>query len=223
MQPNNHNVNQKNGDEDLFASIEPSTVSAPAQIPIRSTPSLPADLKDNLHSEIQLTCEDSNVKLSHQKVFLPDSLIIVLYVINQRPTTLTDVLLFLQPPSNLSITIDGALDTTCSDELIENYEHARHALCFVYGSPSLHMVLGGHLSYKDASNTQKRLFLNLPLTIFDFVRPLKIDTPTYGKIWEGTAYEKKQQTEKERKSTISEICEHVQQKFNFHVVEIIGK
>ncbi|XP_065066485.1 uncharacterized protein LOC135692305 [Rhopilema esculentum] len=222
VQPTDYNVNQRNEDEDLFASIEPSTVSAPAQIPIRSTPSLPEDLKDNLHSEIQVTCEDSNLKLSQQKVFLPDSLIIVLYVMNQRPTALRDVLLFLQPPSNLSITIDGALDTTCSDELIENYEHARHTLRFVYGSPSLHMVLGGHLSYKDASNTQKRLFLNLPLTIFDFVRPLKIDTPTYGRMWEGTAYEKKQQTETERKFTISEICEHVQQKFNFHVVEIIG-
>lgn len=60
-----------------------------------------------------------------------------------------------------------------------------------YKSPALHMTLSGKVSYKDITSTAKHLFISLTLPIRDLVRPLTIDTESFGTYWSETPFERR--------------------------------
>lgn len=210
--------------EYLLDSTIPGTddVHTP-QIAERSIPELPEGLKLYIASDINAICEDINMKISIQKVLIPEMLAVVLYLMNQNSVILRDVNLNLQAPSNVISKLDDSTDTTKRYGQIDGYKLERCMLTMKLKSPSLHMVIGGYLSYKDSSNTEKRLFINCPVIALDFVRPLQINTPAYGQKWTSMSYVKKHLINLESSMQMEEVCQIIQQKFNFHVVEIIGK
>ena len=193
------------------------------QIVERSIAELPEELKVYIASDINTVCEDINMKISIQKVFMPEMLAVVLYLINQNSVMLRDIHLNLQAPSNVISKLDDSTDTTKRYGQIDGYKLERCLLTMKLKSPSLHMVIGGYLSYKDSSNTEKRLFINCPVIAVDFVRPLRINTPAYGQKWTSMSYDKKHVIDSKSPMQMEEVCQIIQQKFNFHVVEIIGK
>ena len=208
--------------KDLLDTESSPNTSEATQAPERSFPSLPDELISFPKAETQTICEDTNIKLTSQKVMTPDNLTIVIFVSNLKQHVLKDINIFLQPPSNLSSKLDNTKEMTTFDEEINGWEHQRHILCMSFDSPSRNMMIGGHLSYKDANDTQKRLFINYQLSIFDFIRPLKIDTQTYGKKWGSTGYEKRQQISWKNQTTLKDLLQIVEKTFNFQIVEIIG-
>lgn len=208
---------------DLLDSESPTYATEAIQAPERSFPTLPDELVKFSKSEMQTICEDTNIKLTSQKVMTPDNLIIVVFASNLKQHVLKDITIFLQPPSNLSSKLDNAKEMTTFDEVLNGWEHQRHILCMTFDSPSRNMMIGGHLSYKDASDTQKRLFINYQLSIFDFIRPWRIDTQTYGQKWGSTGYEKRQQISWKNQTTLKDLLQIVEQRFHFQIVEIIGK
>ena len=210
--------------ENLLDSLNPCIDDVATQkIAERIVPELPEELKVYTSLGIEVISEDMNMKLSIQKVFTPEILTVVLYLINQNTSLLKDVYLSLQPPSNFSSKLDASSETSKYIAQIDGYGLKRQVLTMKFNAPSLHMVIGGYISYKDNSNTQKRLFINCPVVVFDFVRPLTIDTPTYGSNWTNMSYEKKQLINLQNASTIEEICQNIKEKLNFHIVQIIGK
>lgn len=196
---------------------------SPAQVKQRSVPELPEYLQEYNNAGILVICEDLNIKLSIQKVFTPEVLTIVLYVMNESSNVLKDVYINVRPPTNVTSFLDDSEETSKYIEQIDGYGLSRHVLKMKLNSPSLHMITGGYLSYKHTSNTQKRLFIDHQLMIFDFVRPLPIDTPEYGEKWKSMSYEKKHLLNSKQSLKIEEICQIIEEKFKFYIVEIIGK
>ena len=190
---------------------------------MRSIPEVPEELNEHIASDIKVVCEDINLKVSIQKVYTPELLTVVLYLINQSSVILTEVYLNLQAPSNVVAKLDDSTDTVARFVQIDGYKLERCLLQMKLESPSLYMVIGGQLSYKDSSKTERRLFISYAVSTLDFVRPLNINTPAYGQKWTSMSYEKKHAIDSKSNSQIQEICQVIREKFNFHVVQIIGK
>ena len=209
--------------EGLLDSSNPCTDPTLNQTVQRSVPELPRDFEQYKNEGIHVICEDTNIKLSIQKVYTPSDLTIVFYLINQSAGILRDVFLNLQPPSNTISIFDESNDATKFLEHIDGFQLKRFLLSMKFTSPSLHMILGGCLSYKDACLTEKRLFVSAPLVTSDFVRPLALDTPIYGEMWKSMSYEKKHLIGMNNSPNIADVCQIIEDAFNFHIVQIIGK
>jgi len=148
---------QEHSTENLLDSLNPVIDDASSQqIAERSVPELPEELKSYISSETKVVCEDTNIKLSIQKVYTPEVLTMALYLMNQSSFSLTDVSISLQAPSNVTSELDASSETTSSVEKIDAYKLERYLLTMKLKSPSLHMVISGHISYRDSSNTQKK-------------------------------------------------------------------
>jgi AP-4 complex subunit epsilon-1 len=83
------------------------------------------------------------------------------------------------------------------------------------------MTLGGKVTYKDSTNTLRNLFISLVLPIRDLLRPLVIDTDSFGDKWSETPFEKRQKIASTVKS-----CEvfltRVEEGLGLNPIETIG-
>ena len=84
------------------------------------------------------------------------------------------------------------------------------------------MTLGGKVSYKDFTNTAKNLFISITLPVRDIIRPLAINTETFGDKWNDTPFEKR--TTFTSNVTDSEnLLLKIEEGLGLKKVEIIGK
>ena len=129
----------------------------------------------------------------------------------------------LQPPSNLSAYVDNTLDLSTREQGIDGYNLQTHVVTMNFKSPALHMILGGQISYTDLNGLRTKLYINCSLSIFDFLRPMKISTDVYGKKWVDTSYEKRQKIRPVYSKSIQDILMTVQKELNFEIVQVIGE
>ncbi len=187
----------------------------------KSIPTIPRHLEMYPKSAPLVVCEDANIKLSCHKILSPESLALVLHTINQRSTNLTDVYWTFRPPLNLTSLLDDSTELSATVERIDGWQHETHVLSMKFKSPSRRMLLDGQLSYRDSTGTQKRLFINLDLSVFDFIRPLSITTEVYGGKWGTRTYEKRQQISTAK--SLENVLSLIESEANFAVVQVIGK
>lgn len=83
--------------------------------------------------------------------------------------------------------------------------------------------LSGFINYQmmDAHSVQLEFSVNLSL--LDFIRPLKISTEDFGKLWLSFANDVKQNVKmSESQATLPSVLKTLQRKLRLHVVDIIG-
>uniref|UniRef100_A0ABM0M2J8 Uncharacterized protein LOC102803292 n=1 Tax=Saccoglossus kowalevskii TaxID=10224 RepID=A0ABM0M2J8_SACKO len=140
------------------------------QEPDHFAPRLPQDLKGFDHSkEYSNLTSDSILRVLSTKVWKSDSLIIVLFLQNQSIHAIKDATVKVDVPSNLKAVIDGnECNSITVSEIIANCCQSS-IVTFTCIAPSLNMVLGGQICYKDKTNTSKRLFFNLSIYMTDLL------------------------------------------------------
>lgn len=83
---------------------------------------LPDELKEYSTSRDKIDiCSDANIRVTLQKVYKPDELVLVFFLTNQSKGNLpvTNVVTSLEPPSNLRTSIDSSSDNRFVDEEIK--------------------------------------------------------------------------------------------------------
>eukprot|EP00794_Sanderia_malayensis_P009387 gene9387-10376_t len=173
-------------------------------------------------SQVFQLCEDTNIKLDCQKILAPDLLILVLFTTNQKAATLTDLNWSFRPPLNLDSNLDQRTVLSSNSEAIDGWQSDTKVLSMKLKSPSRHMILDGQVSYRDSTDTEKRLFIKCPLLIVDFMRPLMIDTEAYAGKWQKTAYEKRLQILADNTQSLESLIQTVESQLHFAIVQIIG-
>lgn len=139
-------------------------------------------------------CKDVNLRMMCQYVYLPTELAIILYILNQSVKPLSNIRMVIKLPSNLR----GKTDELKFDEsTLDGLGFCRHTLKVIYQSPALHMVLSGHVSYRDTTNTEKRLFISHVLPMSNLLRPNPLEISEFEDKWRDRAlYEKKEKLNK---------------------------
>ncbi|XP_070546888.1 AP-4 complex subunit epsilon-1-like [Ptychodera flava] len=187
------------------------------------TQTLPDGLDQYPHAkEHQELVSDSVVRVSSCKVWKPDVLAIVVFITNQNKFAIQSMQFNVDVPSNLKVAINESECNTFSVDKLEFRQCHVEVLQVGYIGPSLHMVLGGQLLYKDHTNTTKRLFFSTPLHMSDFLRPLKLVTEEFGKKWTSCSKDKKIIVQRGSIQTMEDYMKFVEKKLHLHSVQIIG-
>ncbi|XP_031567499.1 AP-4 complex subunit epsilon-like [Actinia tenebrosa] len=185
---------------------------------------VPDELKDYPTSRDKIDLSsDANIRVTLQKVYKPDELVLVVFLTNQSKGNLpvTNVVTSLNPPSNLRASFDSSSDNRFVDEEIKPLSSVTHVLALQYKSPALHMTLGGKVTYKDSTNTLKTMFISHVLPIRDLMRPLTIDTDGFGDKWSETPFEKRQKVDSMVKSC-EEFLGRVEEGLGLNAIDTIG-
>ena len=184
---------------------------------------MPKELEAYPRSEIKDVCADLNIRLRAHAIYTPTSLDLILTLRNQSSSKVTDVQLMVEPPSNLFASLDQESEMGTVDNLIEISQSVQHILSLTFKSPALNMCVGGHLNYKDATLTVKRLFINHRITTRDLLRPLMLTTGEFEMAWGSVAYDKKQDLGQSSFRNVKDAVSVLEKECRFSLVEIRGK
>ena len=179
---------------------------------------IPEELRQYEHSPhaIEL-CSNHHLRVSCQYVYQPNKLSIVFFILNQSIHPLTEIQLLTKLPSNLK-PVSEPVDYHV--ECIESKMSCLHVISVVCNSPAMHMVLSGNVIYRDAANTEKRVFLNHTVPMNCLVRTLNMSVDDFGTKWQNRSlYTKKGKLDV--KIDLNGFLENIQV-FHFELVKVIG-
>ncbi|XP_035669970.1 AP-4 complex subunit epsilon-1-like isoform X1 [Branchiostoma floridae] len=185
---------------------------------------LPECLMEFPHSveHVEL-CGDEIVRLSLCKVWKPEEFVVVLFMTNHSSNrVVADVCAKLEPSSNFQCYIGGTESSCIVEEKIAPCSCSVHSAHLTCKAPALSMHLGGELSYKDHTLTNRRLFFTCPVQLSDVVRSLELTTEQYGEKWPLTSHDKRLKLEISKVTKVAGIMDMLQGRLGIHPVDIIG-
>lgn len=164
-------------------------------------------------------CHDANLRVTLTKVLMPDKLVLVLFLANQKQNELSGISLMLDPPSNLKALTSSGTEDLSLQTTIAGFGNVSHVITLVPTAPAINMSLRGQLAYKDPMATQKRLFFDATIQVSDAIRPLVISTEEFGRKWGSLTYERKLKLQSSLKPP--ELMDALRKKFNLHPIQLI--
>lgn len=173
-----------------------------------------------MHSDLMEVCSNETLSVSSYKVWKDDCLLMVWSVFNKSGSELKSANLEIVPAENFKITEHSGccLPVTEAENTTKNFQYSvQMEKPFTEGS------LSGFINYQmmDAHSVQLEFSVNLSL--LDFIRPLKISTEDFGKLWLSFANDVKQNVKmSESQATLPSVLKTLQRKLRLHVVDIIG-
>ncbi|XP_019622254.1 PREDICTED: AP-4 complex subunit epsilon-1-like [Branchiostoma belcheri] len=185
---------------------------------------LPEDLMKFPHSveHVEL-CSDEVVRLTLCKVWKPEEFVVVIFLTNHSGNrAVTDVCVKLEPSSNFQCSIGGAETSCIVEEKIAPCSCSVHSAHLTCKAPALSMHLGGELSYKDHTLTNRRLFFTCAVHLSDVVRPLELTTEQYGEKWPLTSHDKRLKLETNKVTKVAVVMDMFKGRLGIHAVDIIG-
>ncbi|XP_037689912.1 AP-4 complex subunit epsilon-1 isoform X4 [Choloepus didactylus] len=89
--------------------------------------------------------------------------------------------------------------------------------------PCTEGILSGFVNYQMVDNHSVQLEFSVTLSLLDFIRPLKISTEDFGKLWLSFANDVKQNVKvPDSQAALPSALKTLQQKLRLHVVDVIG-
>ncbi|CAK6432240.1 unnamed protein product [Pipistrellus nathusii] len=184
-----------------------------------SLASLLEETTEHMHSDLMEVCNNDTMSLSSYKIWKDDCLLMVWLVSNKSGLELEGVNLEIAPAENFKITEQpGCCLPITEAENTKNFQYrVQMEKPFTEGN------LSGFINYQVMNTHAVQLEFSVNLSLLDFIRPLKISTEDFGKLWLSFANDVKQNVKmSESQAALPSALKTLQQKLRLHVVDIIG-
>ncbi|KAK1339054.1 hypothetical protein QTO34_019727 [Cnephaeus nilssonii] len=201
---------------EVFHPPQSTTASLANEI---SLASLLEETSEHMHSDLMEVCNNETMSLSSYKIWKDDCLLIVWLVFNKSGLELEGVNLEIAPAENFKITEQPG----CCLPIIEAENTKNFQYSVQMEKPFTEGNLSGFINYQMMNTHAVQLEFSVNLSLLDFIRPLKISTEDFGKLWLSFANDVKQNVKmSESQAALPSALKTLQQKLRLHVVDIIG-
>ncbi|ELK05421.1 AP-4 complex subunit epsilon-1 [Pteropus alecto] len=175
---------------------------------------------EHMHSDPIDVCNDENMSVSSYKIWKDDCLLMVWSVSNKGSSELKSANLEIAPAENFKITEQPG----CCLPVIETENTKIFQYSVQIEKPFTEGNLSGFINYQMMDTHAVQLEFSVNLSLLDFIRPLKISTEDFGKLWLSFANDVKQNVKiSDSQAALPSALKTLQQKLRLHVVDIIGK
>ncbi|KAF5908276.1 AP-4 complex subunit epsilon-1, partial [Clarias magur] len=182
---------------------------------------LPPELEDLPHSDIVSLTSDPDMSISCCRVYREDALLLVLFVCNTTETPLRDV--------TVELSFEELEMTSLRGNVMECLEGGDCSVCrytLLMEKPHIQATFRGSVLYQTQSGHSHTLLFSGKLSTADFIRPLKLSTEEYGKLWLSFSNDVKQNLKlltgtRGAKGPLETTLNALQESLQLHTVHII--
>ncbi|XP_047622312.1 AP-4 complex subunit epsilon-1 isoform X3 [Phacochoerus africanus] len=206
-------------DNNMEVFHPPQSTAASVANEISLASSLLEETTEHMHSDLMEVCNDETVSVSFYKIWQDDCLLLVWSVFNKSGLELKSANLEIAPAENFKITEQpGCCLPIIEAESTKNFQYSMQMeKTFIEGT------LSGFINYQVMDTHSVQLEFSVTLSLLDFIRPLKISTEDFGKLWLSFANDVKQNVKmSESQAALPSTLKTLQQELRLHVVDIIG-
>uniref|UniRef100_A0A8D2AUM2 AP-4 complex subunit epsilon n=1 Tax=Sciurus vulgaris TaxID=55149 RepID=A0A8D2AUM2_SCIVU len=184
-----------------------------------SLASLLEETTEYMHSNLMDVCNNEAVSVSSYKIWKDDCLLMVWSVASKSGLELKSANLEIFPAENFKITEQlGCCFPVMEAESTKNFQYS-----IQLEKPFTEGNISGFISYQMMDTHSVQLEFSVNLSLLDFIRPLKISTEDFGKLWLSFANDVKQNIKtSESQAALPSALKMLQQKLRLHVIDIIG-
>ncbi|XP_058521842.1 AP-4 complex subunit epsilon-1 [Ochotona princeps] len=181
--------------------------------------SLLGETAECLHSDPMEICNNEIVSVSSSKIWKDDCLLMVWLVTNKSDSELKSANLEIFPAENFKLTEQpGSYLPAAAAENTTTFQYNVQM-----EKPFTDAHLCGFVNYQMMDTVCVQLEFSVNLLLLDFIRPLKISTEDFGKLWLSFANDVKQNVKMtDSEAGLPSTLKTLQQKLRLHVVDIIG-
>uniref|UniRef100_A0A8C8U988 AP-4 complex subunit epsilon n=1 Tax=Peromyscus maniculatus bairdii TaxID=230844 RepID=A0A8C8U988_PERMB len=184
-----------------------------------SAPAVKEETPECGHSSLVEICSNDTVSVSSYKIWKDDCLLMIWSLTSKTDSELTNAKLEIFPMENFKI----IEQPECCLPGVE----PEGTKSFQYGvqmeSPAVEGTLSGSINYQMMDTHSVQLEFSMNLSLLDFIRPLKISTEDFGKLWLSFANDVKQTIKiAESQVALASVLTELQQKLRLHVIDVIG-
>ncbi|XP_028748530.1 AP-4 complex subunit epsilon-1 [Peromyscus leucopus] len=205
--------------DDNMEIFHPSSSSAAPAVKEIHLASLLEETPECGHSSLVEICSNDTVSVSSYKIWKDDCLLMIWSLTSKTDSELTNAKLEIFPMENFKI----IEQPECCLPGVET----ESTKSFQYGvqmeSPAVEGTLSGSINYQMMDTHSVQLEFSMNLSLLDFIRPLKISTEDFGKLWLSFANDVKQTIKiAESQVALASVLTELQQKLRLHVIDVIG-
>uniref|UniRef100_A0A8D1VTK9 AP-4 complex subunit epsilon n=1 Tax=Sus scrofa TaxID=9823 RepID=A0A8D1VTK9_PIG len=206
-------------DNNMEVFHPPQSTAASVANEISLASSLLEETTEHMHSDLMEVCNDETVSVSFYKIWQDDCLLLVWSVFNKSGLELKSANLEIAPAENFKITEQpGCCLPVIEAESTKNFQYSMQM-----EKPFIEGTLSGFINYQVMDTHSVQLEFSVTLSLLDFIRPLKISTEDFGKLWLSFANDVKQNVKmSESQAALPSTLKTLQQELRLHVVDIIG-
>uniref|UniRef100_A0A8C6D507 AP-4 complex subunit epsilon n=1 Tax=Moschus moschiferus TaxID=68415 RepID=A0A8C6D507_MOSMO len=201
---------------EVFHPSEATPASVANEI---SLASLLEETTEHIHSDLMEVCNNEAISVYSYKIWKDDCLLVVWSVFNKSGLELKSADLEIAPAENFKITEQpGCCLPVTEAESTKNFQYSVQM-----EKPFTEGNLSGFITYQVMDTHSVQLEFSVNLSLLDFIRPLKISTEDFGKLWLSFANDVKQNVKmSESQAALHSTLKALQQELRLHVVDIIG-
>nr|XP_045251393.1 AP-4 complex subunit epsilon-1 isoform X2 [Macaca fascicularis] len=172
-----------------------------------------------IHSNAMEICNNETISVSSYKIWKDDCLLMVWSVTNKSGLELKSANLEIFPAENFKVTEQpGCCLPVTEAESTRSFQYSVQI-----EKPFTEEILSGFISYHMMDTHSAQLEFSVNLSLLDFIRPLKISSEDFGKLWLSFANDVKQNVKmSESQAALPSALKTLQQKLRLHIIEIIG-
>ncbi|KAM5178269.1 AP-4 complex subunit epsilon-1 isoform 1-T1 [Callospermophilus lateralis] len=206
-------------DNDMEIFHPPPSTAASVAKGISLASSLLEETTEYMHSNLMEVCNNEAVSVSSYKIWKDDCLLMVWSVASKSGSELKSANLEIFPAENFKITEQlGCCLPVMEAESTRNFQYSVQL-----EKPFTEGNLSGFINYQMMDTHSVQLEFSINLSLLDFIRPLKISTEDFGKLWLSFANDVKQNIKtSESQAALPSALKTLQQKLRLHVIDIIG-
>ncbi|XP_008561551.1 PREDICTED: AP-4 complex subunit epsilon-1-like [Galeopterus variegatus] len=204
-------------DMEIFHPPQSTAVSVAKEMSLAS--SFLEETTECIHSNLMEVCNNETISVFSYKIWKDDCLLMVWSITNKSGLELKSANLEIFPAENFKITEQlGCCLPVMEAEGTKTFQYSVQM-----EKPFTEENLSGFINYQMMDTHSVQMEFSINLSLLDFIRPLKISTEDFGKLWLSFANDVKQNVKmSESQATLPSALKTLQQKLRLHVVEIIG-
>ncbi|XP_049561998.1 AP-4 complex subunit epsilon-1 isoform X6 [Orcinus orca] len=206
-------------DNNMEVFHPPQSTAASVANEISLAVSLLEETTEHMHSDLIEVCNNETISVSSYKIWKDECLLMVWSVFNKSASELKSANLEIAPAENFKITEQpGCCLPVIEAESTKNFQYSVQM-----EKPFTEGNLSGFINYQVMDTHSVQLEFSVNLSLLDFIRPLKISTEDFGKLWLSFANDVKQNVKmSESQAALPSTLKALQQELRLHVVDIIG-
>ncbi|XP_007933369.1 AP-4 complex subunit epsilon-1 [Orycteropus afer afer] len=202
---------------EIFHPSQSTTASVANEVSIAAA--LLEEPTEHMHSDLMEICNNETISVTSYKIWKDDCLLMVWSVANKSGSELKSANLEIAPAENFKITEQPECCLPMIEaESTKNFQHSvQMEKSFTEGT------LSGFINYQMMDSHSVQLEFSVTLSLLDFIRPLKISTEDFGKLWLSFANDVKQNVKMSgSQAALPSTLKTLQKKLRLHIVDIIG-
>ncbi|KAJ8779185.1 hypothetical protein J1605_000061 [Eschrichtius robustus] len=205
-------------DNNMEVFHPPQSTAASLANEISLASSLLEETTEHMHSDLMEVCNNETISVSSYKIWKDECLLMVWSVFNKSASELKSANLEIAPAENFKITEQpGCCLPVIEAESTKNFQYSVQM-----EKPFTEGNLSGFINYQVMDTHSVQLEFSVNLSLLDFIRPLKISTEDFGKLWLSFANDVKQNVKmSESQAALPSTLKALQQELRLHVVDII--